>query len=167
MIFTAVSNSNIYDVCLNTYGTLDLLTKLMTDNDFGGVNESPLNGQVFEFDETLAVDLTASTIRTNLSNAKYATRFKKIFDPPNEDLMVKYEQLLEWQYTAAAEGETVIIIPDLIGVERIAQIEKEIKPLFTADYSFNTNTGQITLLNGVEMTPGETLFILYAVLITA
>ena len=52
-IFTAISNSTIYDVCLNTYGTLDLLVKLMTDNNFIGVNNYPVNGQQFVYDETL------------------------------------------------------------------------------------------------------------------
>ena len=31
--FIAISNSTIYDVCLNTYGTLNLLGKLMDDNN--------------------------------------------------------------------------------------------------------------------------------------
>jgi hypothetical protein len=68
-IFTAVSNSTIYDVCLNTYGTLDLLVKLMTDNNFGNVNDYPVNGQEFEFDETLIANQAVKNI-----NIKYATQ---------------------------------------------------------------------------------------------
>ena len=32
--FAAVDNSNIYDVCLNTYGSLDMLVKLMKKVDW-------------------------------------------------------------------------------------------------------------------------------------
>lgn len=105
-------------------------------------------------------------LQSNQSDIKYATRFKKIYNPPNPDDMIRYEQPLEYQYTAAADGETVIILPALIG-NRIVQIEKEIKPVFTANYTFNPNNGQITLLNGVVLDAGESLFIIYAVLITS
>ena len=67
-IFTAVSNCTIYDVCLNTYGTLDLLTKLMSDNNFGSVNNYPANGQQFKFDETLVANQAVQQL-----NIKYAT----------------------------------------------------------------------------------------------
>lgn len=66
--FNAISNSTIYDVCLNTYGTLDYLVKLMTDNNFGGVNNYPTNGQQFLFDETLVVDKSGKDL-----TIKYAT----------------------------------------------------------------------------------------------
>lgn len=98
---------------------------------------------------------------SNLGNTVYATRFKKLTDNENEDDMVKYEQTLEWQYIAGADGETVIIIPELIGI-RIVQIEKSIQPLLKANYTFNKNTGRITLLNEVSMSAGEPLYILYA-----
>ena len=68
-LFNAVSNSTIYDVCLNTYGTLDLLVKLMTDNNYSSVNDSPVNGQVFSFDETLVANQA-----TKQTNIVYATK---------------------------------------------------------------------------------------------
>ena len=68
-VFTAISNSTIYDICLNTYGTLDLLVKLMTDNNFPGVNQYPVNGQQFIFDETLIANQAVQSI-----NIKYATQ---------------------------------------------------------------------------------------------
>ena len=67
-IFTAISGSTIYDVCLNTYGSLDFLTKLMIDNNFGSIDNYPENGQQFMFDETLVVNKTVQQI-----NIKYAT----------------------------------------------------------------------------------------------
>ena len=80
--------------------------------------------------------------------------------------MIKYEKVLPYSYTAVADGETVIILTALIGALRITQIEKEIKPMLSTDFSFNTNTGQINLLNGISMAAGETIFILYAILMT-
>lgn len=67
-IFTAISNCTIYDVCLNTYGSLDFLTKLMTDNNFVSVNNYPANGQKFMFDETLVANQAIQKL-----NIKYAT----------------------------------------------------------------------------------------------
>jgi hypothetical protein len=104
---------------------------------------------------------------SNLSKDKYATRFKKLYYPENEDPMIKYEQVIPWEYTASTDGETVIIIPELVGALRLTQIEKEIKPIKEADYSFNSSSGQINLLNGVSMAAGETLFILYVKLVTS
>ena len=54
--FIAISGCTIYDVCLNTYGSFDFLTKLMTDNNFGSINNYPENGQEFIYDETLVVN---------------------------------------------------------------------------------------------------------------
>ena len=67
-LFKAVENSTIYDVCLNTYGTLNLLVKLMVDNNYGGVNLYPYTGQLFTFDETLVAN------QATAQNIKYATQ---------------------------------------------------------------------------------------------
>ena len=79
--FTAISNSTIYDVCLNTYGTLDYLVKLMVDNNHAGVDVFPTNGQIFVYDETLVNKIFTSNapqvgqISGILSPTKYATRW--------------------------------------------------------------------------------------------
>lgn len=106
---------------------------------------------------------------SNLNGEKYATRFSKVYFPENEDPMIKYEKVLPWTYTAAADGETVIVITSLIGSLRITQIEKEIKPMDGngVDFSFNSSNGQINLLGGISMMTGEKLFILYSVLVTS
>jgi hypothetical protein len=39
--FVAVKGSSMLDVCLNTYGTFDLLAKLIKDNNVDGVNYRP------------------------------------------------------------------------------------------------------------------------------
>ena len=71
-IFTAISNSTIYDVCLNTYGSLNYLAKLMDDNNHLGVDTYPTQGQVFLFDETL-VNVQDGTVIGSASQTKYAT----------------------------------------------------------------------------------------------
>jgi len=50
--FTAITDSTIYDVCLNTHGTLNKLGQLMDENDWEGVNTYPEQGDEFTFDET-------------------------------------------------------------------------------------------------------------------
>ena len=72
--FKAISNSTIYDVCLNTYGTLDLLVKLMDDNDFDGVDTLPENGQIFLYDETLVKNVNSLNLYSTFTSKKYATQ---------------------------------------------------------------------------------------------
>lgn len=67
-IFTAISNSTLYDVCLNCYGTLDYLTKLIIDNGILNINQYPYNGQQFSFDESLVANQSIQNL-----NIKYAT----------------------------------------------------------------------------------------------
>jgi len=105
-------------------------------------------------------------LQSNLSNEKYSTRFKKVYFPLNIDDMIRYEQVLETQYTAVNDGETVVILAELIGA-RVVQIEREIKPMAMTDFGFNVNLGRINLLNGVALSAGESLFILYSKLITS
>lgn len=155
--FNSISNGTIYDVCLNTYGNLDLLVKLMVDNGFEGVNVYPENGQEFIYDDSLV-------LKANKVISKYATRFNNIIDPTNLSNMA-YEQILETMYVAAADGETSIIVTDLIG-NRIVSVEKEIKPLSAVNYNFNITLGRINLLNGVSMSGGEQLSILYGKMVT-
>jgi hypothetical protein len=78
--FTAISNSTIFDVCLNTYGTLDHLVKLMDDNGHEGVDTYPVNGQQFTYDETLVNNISVNNVGSpagvsgTLSPIKYATQ---------------------------------------------------------------------------------------------
>lgn len=101
--------------------------------------------------------------KADANGVKYATRHRQT---TNEDNMIKYEQNLEYQYTVASDGETIIVLPALVGM-RIVQIEREIKPLLSGEYSFNAFSGQITMLGGVQLSEGETLFILYAQIVTS
>ena len=69
MTFIAPDGATIYDICLNTYQTLNLLLKLMTDNGINGVNDTIDAGTVFTFDETLVKNL-----QTKNYKVKYATK---------------------------------------------------------------------------------------------
>ena len=78
--FKAVSNSTIYDVCLNTYGTLNLLAKLMDDNSFQGVTIYPTSGQIFLYDDEFVNVQTNQNLERNFTvsagevQVKYATK---------------------------------------------------------------------------------------------
>lgn len=78
--FTAISNSTILDVALNTYGNLNNVAKLMRDSGHEGFNIYPTNGQKFLFDETLVNAPVVKNLNRNYSytagegQLKYATR---------------------------------------------------------------------------------------------
>jgi hypothetical protein len=78
--FVAISSSTIYDVCLNTYGTLNRLAKLMDDNNHPGVDVYPVAGQVFLYDENLVNVQTNQNLNQNYTisagdaQLKYATQ---------------------------------------------------------------------------------------------
>lgn len=64
--YKSIQGQSIYDVCMQTYGTLDRLIKLLTDNNIVGT-EAPIPiGQLFTFDETLIFDIR--TYNNNFKN---------------------------------------------------------------------------------------------------
>lgn len=68
--FFAQPNQSIYDVCLMVYGTLDLLIKLLDDNDINGLNNVNAVGNVFIFD---------TTIRQNVSILNYNDNYNIVY----------------------------------------------------------------------------------------
>lgn len=95
--YVAISNQNIYDVCNMTYGTLDLLFKLIQDNDFGSVNNYPFQGQVFTWDDTLVFN-DASNKANSLTNTIYATKGSGVgnieFNIQSNGLPIKGSQII-------------------------------------------------------------------------
>jgi hypothetical protein len=75
--YYALGNQSIYDICGMTYGSLDNLFKLMQDNNFGSVNNVPVQGQAFSWDDTLVINEQV-TISNSLNNVVYATRSSSI-----------------------------------------------------------------------------------------
>jgi hypothetical protein len=72
-IFKAISNQNIFDVCLSTYGTLEQLPKLLQDNNFGSINNYPSNNQLFNWDDIYVYN-EASNIINSANKINYATK---------------------------------------------------------------------------------------------
>ena len=58
--YNASNGQSNYDVCCNTYGTLDLLVKLLIDSGVDNVDQTPVTGQQFVYDDQLIVDQGAN-----------------------------------------------------------------------------------------------------------
>lgn len=58
----SLSSQSIYDLCMMTYGTLDLLVKLCDDNNIEDVNDMPSTGEVFIYDDSLIKNQSISGI---------------------------------------------------------------------------------------------------------
>jgi hypothetical protein len=54
--YKAVNGQSLLDVCLNTYGTTDLLYKLLQDNSIANLDYTPVTGQAFVYDDDLVID---------------------------------------------------------------------------------------------------------------
>jgi hypothetical protein len=72
--YKAVEGQSLLDICLNTYGGLDLMSKLLQDNNIENINITPFSGQSFVWDETLTIDQAVNQTSQN-SNIIYATEY--------------------------------------------------------------------------------------------
>jgi len=186
--FAAIAGQSLYDVCLQTYGDLAYLFKLMQDNGIAGLNNDVFSGQKFIWDESLVVDQQINSAFA--ANDKYysttvdaggsvffvdTVQGGTIINPnptppvPPPAQVSQYSITYSTSYTSTIDGVTTLTPldingHDLIGAD-IVQIEKEIKPMVAADWSFNKVTGILTLLNGNTVDEGMTLFIIYRKLI--
>lgn len=187
--FFAVGGQSIYDVCLNCYGTIELLYKLVTDNSVVNVDQLVSSRQKFLYDDTLVVDLGINQ-RFAQSGVVYSTDVSKLGSvyytisgqvqgnnttpaPVNNNTItaVTYSQTNSTFFTSGADGTTSMTLLDkdggsMIGYD-IVQIEDEIRPLKPSQFVWNKATGVLTLLGGLTIDLGKTLFILYRQLITA
>jgi hypothetical protein len=190
--YNAVYGQSIFDICLNTYGTLDRVIKQLVDSGAGqGVDDIPASGQVYVYDDSLVVDQLVNQAYL-LSGIRYATingangQTYYIINqnpavpvvpgspgapvtPPNPATMVT--QVNGTSFVSGADGTTVITPFDkdgnsMIGCD-IVQIEKEIRPIINANFVWNKNTGILTLTNGETLDAGQTLFIIYSKQINA
>jgi hypothetical protein len=194
--FNAIAGQSIYDVCLQTYGSLDYLFKLMQDNGVPGLNENVSSRQPFVWDDSLVLDQVQnaafaasrvyySTDMSFLGNVYYTVQRGPISNIPNQPATPynpatpgggSYIVTLNTTWTSGADGTQVITPLDingnnLIGCD-IVQIELEIKPLIPegqvgAQYVWNKALGILTLTNNTYADFGQTLSILYNKLITA
>lgn len=154
--FKAIAGQSIYDVCLQTYGTLDYLYKLMEDNGIEGLNETVYSGQTFVWDDSLVVDqlinaafaasgVNYATDMASLGNVYYTVERGPIQNIPNGSStpyvppgggsggLTSYKVTMNTTWTSGADGTTVITPLDINGNNLqgcdIVQIELEIKPL--------------------------------------
>jgi hypothetical protein len=70
--YKAVNGQSLLDICLNTYGTTDLLYKLLQDNNIPCLDYTPVTGQAFVYDDDLVID-QGVTQYFNQTGTKYAT----------------------------------------------------------------------------------------------
>ncbi|HVX01015.1 MAG TPA: hypothetical protein VHA52_11345 [Candidatus Babeliaceae bacterium] len=54
--YYATMGQSLYDICLNTYGSLDYLLKLMLDNSITTLSHMPGPDQQFVYDTTLVAN---------------------------------------------------------------------------------------------------------------
>jgi hypothetical protein len=72
--YKCVEGQSLEDVCLQTYGSLDFILKLIKDNGFNNINNIPYSGQIITWDELLTVDQLVNQTATN-GGITYATRY--------------------------------------------------------------------------------------------
>jgi hypothetical protein len=75
--FSPPINATTFDICLNTYGTLDLLSKLLLDNNITNVNYLSVIGDVFIYDFSLVKDYETN-LKLMSDNIKFITGDKII-----------------------------------------------------------------------------------------
>ena len=78
--YTATSAQSLYDVCLATYGNVNLLSVLMRDNSITSTSYRPYNGQRFLYDGELVDDqrIEAEVPRYATAAAIYQEKFTAI-----------------------------------------------------------------------------------------
>lgn len=174
--FKSVNGQSYYDICLNTYGSLDFMSKLLLDNGISDIESQVPTSKVWVWDETLNVDQAINQQATS-GNIVYATSASitgsvlgiivndnnsainiGAGDYINSNPITTYQKFMEVQYIATG-GETSVILSVLIGAD-IVHIIREIESLKTSEYNFIKSTGTLTLL-GDAMIAGETLYIIY------
>ena len=186
--FNNVNGQSFIDICLNTYGSLDYLSKLLTDNGIESIDDVPPASKTWHWDETLVSDERANIIQTNqqiyfATSSDIAGNVLSIIvndesnspyqNPWLQDVIntaplggggtMNYMKTSDLQYTASG-GETGVTNSVLIGAE-IIQITREMLPLKTSEFTFNQYAGTITLVSDTLET-GETLYVIYNKLTT-
>lgn len=190
--YNAVWGQSIYDICLQVYGSLDLLYKLIQDSGVDSVNDSPFSGQQYVYDDALATD-QALINKNILSGIIYATEIgvngsvyyiikqknPRIIKPvvpggPGVPVqppppIIEDMAVLQAEYVSNADGTVMFFPVDKDGISMagrgisIIQIEHEIKPFKNVQYQWDPIAGKCSLLGGTTVDNTETLFILYSI----
>ena len=139
--YSTYSNQNIIDICLNTYGSMNMLSKCMKDNNIRNVLYNPQNNTKFVFDDTLI----KNRIIYNLGKT-YATN--QITDNTSQNMATK--RLTFRIGTDKPNGNTVQ--DDLLKQSEVLLVfigGSEVNEHFTGfpGYTFNKSTGTLDLTN--------------------
>lgn len=187
--YNCVIGQSLFDICLNTYGSLDLFYKLLQDSGIDNAQVIPYGGQNFIYDDSLIVN---QNINQNyvLTPVRYATSIgnngssyyivKQTKDPsinppgpfipnPVTTPTAMYTMVALTSFTSGSDGTTIITLMDkdgnsMIGND-IVSVILEIHPCKNSDYSWQKTTGIITLLGGLTLDLGQTLYAVYSKLI--
>lgn len=92
---------SVYDICLQVYGTLDYLVRLMVDNNINGTNANDLTGSLIKFDKRL-MKRPASFIDNANKNVVYATNVYQNSTSP--DLLLNIELREAGDYELREDG---------------------------------------------------------------
>lgn len=140
-VFSAISGQSLFDVCLNTYGSIDYLYKLIQDNGILNANTAVLSGQQFTWDDSLVINqqvnqayaasgIYYSTDVSALGSVYTSTTSTPIIAPPNAIPAVPYippvpvtasSKMVE--YTATG-GETFFTDARLIGATGLLSVTR-------------------------------------------
>ena len=160
--YNCIAGQSFSDVVLNTYGSMDYYVKGLNDNGFSP-NDIPNTGQRFMWDNTLVKD-ESTAILINNNSVKYAT-LTGFGTPEQPHLnMGQYYDTRAASYTATVDGETVAAIILTQGAIAV-RATLEVKDLLDSEYIFNSTAGTWTLVAPKKMAKGQTLFVLYKVLV--
>lgn len=103
MNYYSKEGQSVYDICLQVYGTLDKLTKLLQDSNFPNVNTYPVSGTLFIFTPNLTSDYQFAQW---LNNNKITLNTG---DPPFGDIVFSSEDESE---IFVSEDETIEFTPE-------------------------------------------------------
>lgn len=73
-VYFTLTNQSIYDVCLQLYGSLDNLVNMISTNNFGGLNDSNIQGRKVIFDLVKRQDSLLGRYNFQ-NNINYATNY--------------------------------------------------------------------------------------------
>lgn len=188
--YQAIAGQSIYDVCLQTYGSLDYLYKLLQDNGIAGVDVPVTSRQQFVWDDSLVLDQQVNAAFAGTSK-RYSTDVSALgsvfyvinnngtivpnspsepYTPPS-NTENNYQMVLGTSYTSNVDGATSFTILDINGNPiidfDIVQVELNIQPLKADQYVWNKSTATMTLLGGLTIDNGSTAYILYSKIVTA
>lgn len=182
--YSAVQGQSNADVCLQTYGTMDYIIKLLQDSGIDNINAKPKSQQQFKYNDTLVFNQGVAS-QFLLNDTIYATDAGpngsvyyiieqpvppttikppvSIPEQPNNDTMLTSVE--QTQFTSSVDGTTVIGLTDKDGNSmagaNVVSVEVEIKPLKTTEFVWNKTLSQLTLVNGAVADSGQTVFVLF------